>query len=70
MFLTSEELKTLTSYANKSKQVAELRRMGIAFWVNAAGHPIVAKAFFEGGKATPPPKTWEPEWAKKKSSAD
>lgn len=63
MFLTPAELKTLTSFAHKSKQVAELRRMGIAFHVNAAGLPIVARSVFGGSKAPAAPKTWEPSWA-------
>jgi len=64
MFLSDAELRELTSYAHRAKQVAELRRMGIAFHVNAAGRPIVAKAVFEAGKTSPQPaKTWEPTWA-------
>jgi len=63
MFLTDEELRELTGYAHHGKQVAQLRRQGIAFWLNAAGRPIVARAIFEGGKSSPPPqKTWEPAW--------
>ena len=64
MFLSDAELRELTSFAQKAKQVAELRRLGIAFWLNASGRPIVARATIEGGKATPPQaKTWEPSWA-------
>ena len=58
-----KELRELTGYAQRAKQVAQLRRQGIAFWLNAAGRPIVSRATFEGSKAeVPPPKTWEPSW--------
>lgn len=64
MFLTDAELRELTSYAHRAKQVAELRRMGIAFHLNAAGRPIVARAVFEGGNTVAPqPKAREPKWA-------
>ena len=63
MFLTAAELKQLTGCAWRDRQIAQLKRMGIAFWVNAAGRPVVARAVIEGGKATPQVKTWEPAWA-------
>ena len=64
MFLNADELKELTGRAQRARQIAQLRLMGIAFWINAAGRPVVARAAIEGGKAdTPQPKTWEPAWA-------
>ena len=48
MFLTPDELRTLTGRARKAQQVQQLRQMGIPFWVNAAGRPVVAKAAIEG----------------------
>lgn len=63
MFLDEDELFTLTGYRQKSKQVAELRRQGIPFRVNAAGFPAVARTAIEGGKEATQPKTWEPSWA-------
>ena len=64
MFLDDEELYILTGYRFKSKQVAELRRMGVPFRVNAFGRPAVAKAVIEGRKPDPDqPKKWSPSWA-------
>jgi hypothetical protein len=63
MFLDDEELYILTGYRWHSKQVAELRRQGVPFRVNAAGRPAVARSAIEGGKQPTQPKTWEPSWA-------
>jgi hypothetical protein len=49
MFLTKEELRQLTGLARKAGQIAQLRRMGVAFYINAIGEPIVAKVTIEGG---------------------
>ncbi len=50
IFLEPEEIRTLTGWAQKRKQVEQLRKMGIPFFVNAAGHPIVSKAAVEGSR--------------------
>jgi ribose 5-phosphate isomerase len=66
MFLTDEELLVLTGYRQHSKQVAELRRQGVPFNVNAAGRPAVARAVLEGAKqqaTIKQSKGWEPKWA-------
>jgi hypothetical protein len=63
MFLTPDELKTLTGRARRAAQIDALRRMGIAFWVNAAGRPVVAKAAIEGravANQVETPETWQP----------
>ena len=59
-------MAVLTGYAQKAKQVEQLRRMGLLFFVNAAGRPIVARAIVEGrrSEAEPVKPTWEPAWAK------
>lgn len=57
-FLTLDELATLTGRRLKSKQVEQLRTMGIAFWVNAIGRPVVTTAAVEGRKEAPQQKTW------------
>jgi biotin operon repressor len=62
MFLSPADLRELTGYARPSRQIEQLRRMGIPFWVNAAGRPIVSKAALEGQQAEQT-KTWEPSWA-------
>lgn len=51
MFLTQEELVEFTGRKNKSKQIEVLRRMGLPFWVNAVGKPVVSVAAIVGRKA-------------------
>lgn len=66
MFLTAEELHELTGYAQRARQIAQLRKMGVPFFVNAAGRPVVVRAALSGGDVTEaqyPKKTWEPSWA-------
>ena len=66
MFLTDEEVADLTGYKQASKQVAMLRRQGVPFHVNAAGHPKVARAILEGARQQTDSKriaTWSPSWA-------
>jgi hypothetical protein len=65
MFLDDEALYVLTGYRWHSKQVAELRRQGVPFRVNAAGRPAVAKSAIEGSKPEPDQhKKWVPSWDK------
>jgi hypothetical protein len=64
MFLTAAELATLTGYRQKGRQLARLRQMGIPFWTNAAGQPVVARAAIEGRKAPArQSQEWAPAWA-------
>lgn len=69
MFLTDEELFTLTGYRQPSKQAAHLKAQRIPFHTNRAGHPRVAKAVLEGLRAKAPgnapanKSTWSPSWA-------
>lgn len=53
MFLTKDELVTLTGRKNKSNQIEWLRREAIPFRVNATGHPVVTKAAIEGRAEAP-----------------
>lgn len=48
MFLTQEEVSELTGRKVKSKQISALAKMGIPYFVNAAGRPIVSRAVIEG----------------------
>ena len=59
MFLTADDLRTLTGRSRADAQIAALRRMGIPYWLNAAGKPVVATETILGGKASKP-RTWEP----------
>ncbi len=62
LFLTSDELRELTGYAIKARQIAQLRTMGIAFRVNGCGRPVVTRAAVEGqhGQAAALKATWTP----------
>ncbi len=59
-FLTCEDVAELTGCKFKSKQIEALRKMGLPFWVNALGRPVVSVAAIEGGKETPQKKRWVP----------
>lgn len=60
MFLTPDDLALLTGRRQKRRQIEQLRTMGIPFYVNAAGSPVVVKSAVQGG-ATPQQKTvWQP----------
>lgn len=62
MFLTSDEIQTLTGRVQRSAQVRWLRRHGYRHTVNALGSPVVAIAEANrklvGGVRT----TQEPNW--------
>lgn len=61
VFLTDDEIAVLTGRKTKSKQIEQLRKMVLPFWVNALGKPVVARATFTGPKEAPPPKKqWQP----------
>jgi hypothetical protein len=48
VFLSTQELVQLTGRKVKAKQIDALRRMGVPFFVNALGRPVVALAVIEG----------------------
>jgi hypothetical protein len=51
VFLDAAALRTLTGFAQKRRQVEQLRKMGVPFHVNRRGEPIVACSSVEGGRA-------------------
>lgn len=55
MFLTKEEVVELTGWKNKKKQVEQLRKMGLPFWVNARDAPIIPRSAIEGRREAPQP---------------
>lgn len=59
-FLDEDEIATLTGRKIKSKQIQQLRIMGIVFRINATGHPVVTRSTIEGGKEQPQQKKWTP----------
>lgn len=64
LLLTPDEVRDLTGYRQPAKQVAVLRQQGVPFFLNAAGHPKVARAVIEGRQpAEPQRKSWSPSWA-------
>jgi Domain of unknown function (DUF4224) len=64
MFLNPDELALLTGFRRKGRQVEQLRRMGILFYVNGCGRPVVARTAIEGGAAGASPRTWAPSVVK------
>jgi hypothetical protein len=63
-FLDAEELAVLTGFRRKGRQVEQLRRMGIVFYVNGSGRPVVARSSIDGGATAAPPRTWTPSVVK------
>ncbi len=63
-FLNDAEMQDLTGYKAARKQCEQLRSQGIPFFVNARGHPRVAREVILGGskKSAPKPASkWEPK---------
>jgi len=61
MFLTEDEIGMLTGRKVKKLQVEQLRSMGIPFYVNAVGRPVVVRSILEGRKDQEQPKPkWQP----------
>lgn len=63
-FLEPEEIATLTGRPQRSRQILALSKMGIPFFVNDIGRPIVARSAVEGRafRAEPAPKkAWVPK---------
>lgn len=60
MFLTKDELVTLTARKLKRQQIEQLRKMAVPFFVNATGHPVVTRVAIEGrpAEALAPKKKW------------
>lgn len=53
-FLSKEDVATLTGAKIKTKQIAQLRKMGLPFWVNALGAPVVPRSAIDGRPAKTP----------------
>ena len=63
LFLDDDALRRPTGFVHKARQVAQLRKMGVPFWINGRGAPVVACSAVQGGKAadTPAPRpAWVP----------
>lgn len=71
MFLNDDDIAVLTGRKVKAKQIEALRLMGVAFFVNAIGKPIVARSTIEGrpgSAATQPKPAWCPNVLTKKGA--
>lgn len=61
IFLEPPDIAELTGYRLKSAQIEQLRFMGIPFYINASGRPVVTKSAVEGRKEDAPVKPkWQP----------
>ena len=65
MFLSSQDISELTGRKTKSQQIEALLRMGLPFWVNAIGRPVVTVTAIEGRRELPPEKAWSPQRKKR-----
>jgi hypothetical protein len=54
IFLTADDVAVLTGRKLKSLQVQALRTMGIPFFINAIGRPVVARTAIDGKTAAAP----------------
>lgn len=59
LFLHANEIECLAGKKNKKTQIEALRRMGIHFFVNGIGAPVVPRPQFFGQK-TEVQTTWKP----------
>ena len=48
MFLTDDEFHTLTGLRRPSAQIRWLRSRHVRHYVNATGHPVIARAWLVG----------------------
>lgn len=62
LFISREDLITLTGCHHKQAQINVLRQNRIPFFLNASGRPIVTRAAVEGRERTSAEKTeaWQP----------
>ncbi|SCX92302.1 protein of unknown function [Nitrosospira sp. Nl5] len=62
MFLTPDEIAKLTGRKVRRLQVEQLRTMGIPFYVNAVGRPVVVRSILESKKEPAQPRErWQPK---------
>lgn len=64
LFLNPDELVLLTGFRRKGRQVEQLRQMGIAFYINGCGRPVVARTSIEERAKVAPPCVWTPSVVK------
>lgn len=55
IFVDDEDMVKLTGFRSRSRQIQQLRSMGVPFRINGAGHPMVAISAIEGGRSAAAP---------------
>ncbi|SNX59766.1 protein of unknown function [Nitrosomonas ureae] len=61
IFLDDDDVARLAGTKIKSRQIAQLRVMGILFYINAAGRPVVPKSAVEArNQEIEQEQTWTP----------
>lgn len=63
-FLDHDEIAELTGRKIKSKQIDILRKLALPFFVNATGHPVVAREAIST-RAVPVAAPVKPKWVPK-----
>jgi hypothetical protein len=56
VFLDDADLVKLTGFKTSRRQIDQLRKMGLPFFVNAASRPVVAVAAVSGPPPSPSPR--------------
>ena len=64
LFLNPDELVLLTGFRRKGRQVEQLRHMGLAFYINGCGRPVVARTSIEERAKGASPCVWTPSVVK------
>jgi biotin operon repressor len=61
-FLSEDEVAELTGRKVKAKQIDQLKKMGVPFYVNASGRAVVVRSVLDGSmaKAEPEKRGWMP----------
>lgn len=61
LFLTHEQLKSMTGASTKRRQIENLRANNVPFTINAAGWPRVYKGWLDGEtRQKPQARAWVP----------
>lgn len=55
IFVDDEDMVKLTGFRSRSRQIQQLRSMGVPFRINGAGNPMVAVSAIEGGRSATTP---------------
>lgn len=66
-FIATDDVSLLTGYRQKSRQIDQLRKMGVPFRINARGIPVVARSAVDGVRPVPGTEipAWEPRVLKR-----